>query len=92
MALSDYIVTDDLTIVLGLVAVALSLLHNLSKPQPLVHPILLGRQSDVARVRNPKESAVYRNYSTGIMGRVGTNSLIYAQLPDVCSSVPVETN
>jgi len=69
MALSDYIVTDDLTIVLGLVAVALSLLHNLSKPQPLVHPILLGRQSDVARVRNPGESAVYRNYSTGIMGR-----------------------
>ena len=70
MALSDYIVTDDLTIILGLVAVGLFLLHNLYKPQSLVHPILLGRQSDVGRVRNPKESAVYRNYSTGMMGRV----------------------
>lgn len=35
----------------------------------LVHPILLGRQSDVARVRHSGESAVYRNYGTGLMGR-----------------------
>lgn len=70
MALSDYLVTDDLTIILGLVAAGLFLLHNLYKPQSLVHPILLGRQSDVARVRHPGESAVYRNYGTGMMGRV----------------------
>lgn len=70
MALSDYFVTDDLTIILGLVAAGLFLLHNLYKPQSLVHPILLGRQSDVARVRHPGESAVYRNYGTGMMGRV----------------------
>ncbi|KAH9901222.1 acetyl-CoA synthetase-like protein [Cubamyces lactineus] len=69
MALSDYLVTDDLTIILALVAAGLFLLHNLYKPQALVHPILLGRQSDVARVRNPTESAVYRNYSTGMLGR-----------------------
>ncbi|KAI0374715.1 acetyl-CoA synthetase-like protein [Pilatotrama ljubarskyi] len=69
MALSDYLVTDDLTIILALVAAGLFLLHNLYKPQALVHPILLGRQSDVARVRNPTESAVYRNYGTGILGR-----------------------
>ncbi|KAI0747958.1 acetyl-CoA synthetase-like protein [Daedaleopsis nitida] len=69
MALSDYLVTDDLTIILSLVAAGLFLLHNLYKPQALVHPILLGRQSDVARVRNPSESAVYRNYSTGMLGR-----------------------
>ncbi|KAF9821700.1 hypothetical protein IEO21_00546 [Rhodonia placenta] len=69
MSLSDYIVTDDLTIILGLVAACLFLLHNLYRPQSLVHPILLGRQSDVARVRNPGESAVYRNYGTGMMGR-----------------------
>ncbi|KAI9064259.1 acetyl-CoA synthetase-like protein [Trametes sanguinea] len=69
MALSDFLVTDDLTIILALVAAGLFLLHNLYKPQALVHPILLGRQSDVARVRNPKESAVYRNYSTGMLGR-----------------------
>lgn len=70
MALSNYLVTDDLTIVLGLVAACLLLLHNLYKPQSLVHPILLGRQSDAARVRHPGESAVYRNYSTGMLGRV----------------------
>ncbi|PCH38668.1 acetyl-CoA synthetase [Wolfiporia cocos MD-104 SS10] len=69
MGLSDYVVTDDLTIILGLVAACLFLLHNLYRPQSLVHPILLGRQSDVARVRNPGESAVYRNYGTGMLGR-----------------------
>lgn len=70
MALGDYIVTDGLTIVLGLVAAGLFLLHNCYKPQSLVHPILLGRQSDVARVRDPGKSAVYRNYGTGMQGRV----------------------
>jgi long-chain acyl-CoA synthetase len=70
MNLSDYLVTDDLTIMLGLIAATVFLLHAFYKPQPLVHPILLGRQSDVARVRHPGESAVYRNYSTGLMGRV----------------------
>ncbi|KAH9946257.1 acetyl-CoA synthetase-like protein [Epithele typhae] len=69
MAVADYLVTDDLTIVLALVSAGLFLLHNLYKPQALVHPILLGRQSDVARVRNPSESAVYRNYGTGMLGR-----------------------
>ncbi|KAI0797832.1 acetyl-CoA synthetase-like protein [Abortiporus biennis] len=72
MPFSDYLVTDDLTIILGLVAAGLFLLHNLYKPQSLVHPILLGRQSDVARVRNPGESAHYRNYGTGMLGRFPT--------------------
>ncbi|KAK2460525.1 hypothetical protein APHAL10511_006995 [Amanita phalloides] len=66
---SDRLVTDDLTILLGLVAATVFLLNNLYKPQPLVHPILLGRQSDVGRARNAGESAIYRNYSTGLMGR-----------------------
>ncbi|KAL1735144.1 AMP-binding enzyme-domain-containing protein [Schizophyllum commune] len=69
MALSDYLATDDLTILLGLIAATLFLLQNLYKPQPLVHPILLGRQSDTSKVRNAKESPVYRNYGTGLMGR-----------------------
>ncbi|KAA1471333.1 acetyl-CoA synthetase-like protein [Dentipellis sp. KUC8613] len=69
MALSDYLVTDDLTILLGLITASVFLLYNLYKPQSLVHPILLGRQSDVGRVRNPGESAVHRNYGTGLMGR-----------------------
>jgi hypothetical protein len=66
----DYLHTDDLTILLGLISATVFLLNNLYKPQPLVHPILLGRQSDVGRARNPSESAVYRNYGTGLMGRV----------------------
>ncbi|EAU88139.1 acetyl-CoA synthetase [Coprinopsis cinerea okayama7 len=66
---ADYLVTDDLTILLGLIAATVFLVNNLYKPQPLVHPILLGRQSDVGRARNPGESAVYRNYGTGLMGR-----------------------
>lgn len=70
MSLSDYLVTDDLTVILALAAAGLFLLHNLYKPQSLVHPILLGRQSDAARVRHPGESAVFRNYGTGMMGRV----------------------
>ena len=70
MPLSEHLVTDDLTILLGLITASVFLLANLYKPQPLVHPILLGRQSDVGRVRNPGESAVYRNYGTGLMGRV----------------------
>ncbi|KAJ7632430.1 acetyl-CoA synthetase [Roridomyces roridus] len=67
--LNELLVTDDTTLLLGLIAATVLLLNNLYKAQPLVHPILLGRQSDVARVRNPGESAVYRNYSTGLMGR-----------------------
>ncbi|KAG5644993.1 hypothetical protein DXG03_007270 [Asterophora parasitica] len=66
---TEYLATDDLTILLGLIAATVFLLNNLYKPQPLVHPILLGRQSDVGRVRNPGESATYRNYGTGLMGR-----------------------
>lgn len=61
--------TDDLSILLGLVAATLFLLFSFYRPQPLLHPILLGRQSDVGRVRNAGESAVYRNYGTGLMGR-----------------------
>lgn len=71
--LSDYLVTDELTIVLALVAITVWLLHSIYKPLPLAHPILLGRQSDVARVRHPGESAVYRNYGTGVMGRVSVS-------------------
>lgn len=69
MTISDYLVTDDLTVLLGFIGVSVFLLQNLYKPQPLVHPILLGRQSDAGRVRHSGESAIYRNYGTGLMGR-----------------------
>jgi hypothetical protein len=76
MGLSELLVTDDLTILLGLITASIFLLYNLYKPQSLVHPILLGRQSDVARVRMPGESAVHRNYATGLMGRVRLSAFI----------------
>lgn len=83
MALSDYLLTDDLTILLALISATVFLLNNLYKPQPLLHPILLGRQSDVGRARNPGESAVYRNYGTGLMGRVC--------LPSFSAAAPSQT-
>ncbi|KAF8845018.1 acetyl-CoA synthetase-like protein [Paxillus ammoniavirescens] len=70
MTISEYLVTDDLTVLLGFIGVSVFLLQNLYKPQPLVHPILLGRQSDAGRVRHPGESAIYRHYGTGQMGRL----------------------
>ena len=90
MALSDYLLTDDLTILLALIAATVFLLNNLYKPQPLVHPILLGRQSDVGRARNPGESAIYRNYSTGLMGRVRSHFISYP-LPISLSLLSVST-
>lgn len=89
---ADYLVTDDLTILLGLIAATVFLLNNLYKPQPLVHPILLGRQSDVGRVRNSGESAVYRNYGTGIAGRVCSVSQLipFAQMLQLLTLVSVE--
>jgi hypothetical protein len=99
-SVAEYLITDDLTILLGLIGATVFLLHNLYKPQPLVHPILLGRQSDVARVRNPGESAVYRNYGTGLMGRVSSSISILISFPTLKSSthlpllrfvVPIET-
>jgi len=79
--ISDYLATDDLTILLALIAATTFLLNNLYRPQPLVHPILLGRQSDVGRARNPGESALYRNYGTGLMGRVGIHFIHVLRCP-----------
>ncbi|THH08197.1 hypothetical protein EW145_g2865 [Phellinidium pouzarii] len=68
----DLFATDSLTYVLGFTAAVAFLLRSFLTPQSLVHPILLGRQSDVDQVRQPGESAVYRNYGTGLMGRLPT--------------------
>lgn len=47
------------TIVLGVY------LKYFSRPLPLVHPLLLGKQSDVSQTRNHGESGVYRSWATG---------------------------
>ncbi|KIJ44134.1 hypothetical protein M422DRAFT_67748 [Sphaerobolus stellatus SS14] len=66
----DWLKTNDITIILGISFVGVYALSKILKPQSLVHPLLLGRQADVSRVRMPGESAVYRNYATGLMGRL----------------------
>ena len=86
----DLFATDGLTVALGLAAASAFLLHTLLTPQSLVHPILLGRQSDVDRVRKPGESALYRNYGTGLMSRVCTlknkERKLYTQI--ICQQLP----
>jgi long-chain acyl-CoA synthetase len=70
-------VYDDLSVILG---ATLALVFSFAKwvsPVSLVHPILLGKQADVARVRKPGESAVYHNYGTGSMGMVSEGILPY---------------
>ena len=68
--MADFLATDAYTIPLVLALAVVALLGTYLKPYSLVHPILLGRQSDVERVRRKGESVVYRNYGTGMMGRV----------------------
>jgi long-chain acyl-CoA synthetase len=78
MAWDSCFATDELTVLLGLIAASTFLLRNLYKPQPLVHPVLLGRQSDASHVRQAGESATYRNYGTGMLGRVSISHLLVA--------------
>lgn len=74
---SSLFTTDKLTYLLGLTAAVTFLLGNYLVPVPLVHPILLGRQSDVERVRKSGESAICRNFGTQMTGRVNSLSCPY---------------
>ncbi|TDL27569.1 acetyl-CoA synthetase-like protein [Rickenella mellea] len=66
----DLLAIDETSLALGLVLILLFIAGIFLKPDSLVHPILLGRQSDVDKVRKKGESAIYRNYGTGLMGRL----------------------
>lgn len=48
-----------LTVVLGVYAT------YLVRPRPLVHPLLLGRQSEVSQTREKGQSGVYRSFAAG---------------------------
>jgi hypothetical protein len=57
---------DNLT--LFLLATILALLayqRFFSLPNPLVHPLLLGKQAEVSGVRKKGETGVYRSFATG---------------------------
>ena len=56
---------DSTTLLLVSVVVLLYTLRAYLQPIPLAHPLLLGRQSDVGRVRSKGETATYRNYGVG---------------------------
>jgi len=59
---------DELSLILGSSFALVFLLAKWVAPVSLVHPLLLGRQAEVDKVRKSGESAVYRNYGTGFMG------------------------
>lgn len=56
---------DNLTLVLLVAIAGLLLYDRVARPSPLVHPLLLGKQSEVSPVRKEGESAVYRSFATG---------------------------
>ncbi|WVQ82846.1 hypothetical protein IAT38_004981 [Cryptococcus sp. DSM 104549] len=57
---------DNLTIGLLTVLAVLAIYHRFfSVPEPLVHPLLLGKQAEVTGVRNSGETGVYRSWATG---------------------------
>lgn len=61
---------DELTLILASLLIPAVALYYWARPSSLVHPLLLGRQSEATRVRNAGESATYRNYGTGFLGPV----------------------
>ncbi|WWC90156.1 uncharacterized protein L201_005089 [Kwoniella dendrophila CBS 6074] len=57
---------DNLTVFLLFTLATLAIYHRFfSTPQPLVHPLLLGKQSDISSIRQNNETGVYRSWATG---------------------------
>jgi long-chain acyl-CoA synthetase len=56
---------DNLTLLLLALFLAVLLYSRFSRPSPLVHPLLLGKQSEVSAVRKEGETGVYRSFATG---------------------------
>jgi len=57
---------DNTTIaLLSALLVLIVYLRLFSKPEPLVHPLLLGKQSEVSNIRKEGETGVYRSWATG---------------------------
>lgn len=66
MGLIDTLTTHDSTTILLVAAVFfLYAVRSYFQPVPIAHPLLLGRQSDIGKVRRQGETATYRNYGVG---------------------------
>lgn len=64
---------DNTTLTLLAVLASLLIYHRFfSTPYPLVHPLLLGKQSDVSHVRKKNETGVYRSFATSQGSPVST--------------------
>ncbi|KAG8886179.1 hypothetical protein FRB97_007217 [Tulasnella sp. 331] len=66
---------DELTLSLSVFTLALYLGRKMLQPTSLAHPMLLGRQVEVAPVRKKGESAVYRNFGVGMGAPLPTRPL-----------------
>ena len=63
---------DNTTLTLLAILAVLLIYHRFfSAPSPLVHPLLLGKQSDVSAVRRKGETGIYRSFATGQGSPVG---------------------
>ncbi|KAG0140333.1 hypothetical protein CROQUDRAFT_674709 [Cronartium quercuum f. sp. fusiforme G11] len=64
---------DQLSIVLIILVILVAAFNGLrNRPMPSMYPILLGMQSDLARVRRKSESPIFRNTGSG-MGMLPTS-------------------
>jgi long-chain acyl-CoA synthetase len=71
---------DNTTLALLAVLASLLIYHRFfSTPSPLVHPLLLGKQSDVSTVRKKNETGVYRSFATGQGSPVSSQDLVMAE-------------
>lgn len=66
MGITFSLAFSDTSLVLLTTIIVISLYTKyFSGYTPLVHPLLLQKQSDVSQTRKEGESAVYRNWETG---------------------------
>lgn len=65
----------SILLLIGIIATAVYLRY-FSSPTPLVHPLLLSKQSDVSTTRKSNESAIYRNWAVGHGSPVSTRRVL----------------
>ncbi|CED84649.1 hypothetical protein [Phaffia rhodozyma] len=62
---SEPFLSDVSLILLSITVCMAAYLKYFSRPSPLVHPLLLGKQSDLSATREKNQSGIYRNWATG---------------------------
>lgn len=68
---------SDASLTVLAVAIALGLyIRVFSGATPLVHPLLLGKQSEVSRTRTKGQSGIFRNWATGHGAPVRADELV----------------